>query len=220
MNTEEQHDMNTEEQHDISAEEQHGNDGSMRGGGSDDDWFWFGIILIILIVFVGYPIMEAVHDANDQSEYAKVHEVEVLESASIIAFSVSGDQLTGATSQTTYALFSSKTEVDLEYEDEEGSESTRYYTIFADKDGDGGYTEEHYPVDETVVFPDADAQTARIEKVNVVTQRRVKDYDGEPIDRVTKEHEEYHLHIPADAAGALVGVATGATTNAEATADE
>jgi hypothetical protein len=79
------------------------------------------------------------------------------------------------------------------------SEKSGSYTVMEDELGDGGIKEASYPKDETRMYEDATAETARVEEVEVSTVTKVHGIwlvfpiEGE----YTVSDKEYRIHVPA-----------------------
>lgn len=79
------------------------------------------------------------------------------------------------------------------------------YLVVEDVRGDGGVLEASYPVGETVVYGDADAETARVEEVRRFDERSAKWLWLDSGYRRYKE-TEYRIHVPEGALAEASGV--------------
>lgn len=115
---------------------------------------------------------------------------EVVESRPLAAFEQEDSEVTGASATgLSFILFNSAS-VEVDKSDGE-------YVVMEDERGDGGLARKSYPVDEVRVYEDADASTARVEEVEIMSEPVEGTFLGIwPVTGYLDSEEETRIHVP------------------------
>lgn len=154
----------------------------------------FYVKLSVCFVFIAVVGFFSCGDIYSLTFDDKEPTVDVLETRRIMAFDENDDDgIHIDRRKTNLAVYVSES-IDVGESEKSGS-----YMVMEDELGDGGIKKASYPKDETRMYEDATAETARIEEVEVSTVTEVHGtwlvfpIEGE----YTVSDKEYRIHVPA-----------------------
>lgn len=154
----------------------------------------FYVKLSVCFVFIAVVGFFSCGDIVSLTFDDKEPTVDVLETRRIMAFDENDDDgIHIDRRKTNLAVYVSES-IDVGESEKSGS-----YMVMEDELGDGGIKKASYPKDETRMYEDATAETARVEEVEVSTVTEVHGtwlvfpIEGE----YTVSDKEYRIHVPA-----------------------
>lgn len=121
--------------------------------------------------------------------FIETHEEEVIESQTLAAFERKGGEGVNVSETGLNFLFYSSVSAEIDRDEDS-------YVVMVDEYGDGGLVEKYYPIDETRVYEDAAAETARVERVRITTERAEGTFLGIPVTGGENHEYETRIHVP------------------------
>lgn len=139
-------------------------------------------LLGLLLVYAGISPFFSI-------SFIETHEEEVTESQNLAAFERKGGDGVNLSGTGSNFLFYSSMSAEIERDEDS-------YVVMVDEYGDGGLVEKSYPIDETRVYEDAAAETARVERVKITTERAEGTFLGIQVTGGENHEYETRIHVP------------------------